>query len=99
MACNRPVVATDVGDIRWLFGNEPGHFITSFDPEDVAEKIKLALEFSEKYGRTNGRQRVIDLGLDSQTVAKKIINLYKEVLEQRKKKYNNSITNNIDQKE
>ncbi|MFW5795405.1 MAG: glycosyltransferase family 4 protein, partial [Bacillota bacterium] len=40
MACNTPVVATDVGDIRWLFGNEPGHFICSFDPEDVAQKIE-----------------------------------------------------------
>jgi hypothetical protein len=47
-------VATDVGDVRWLFGNEPGYFITSFKPEDVASKIKLALTFSEKYRRTNG---------------------------------------------
>lgn len=80
MACNCPVVATDVGDVRWLFGNEPGHFITSFEPEDVAEKIKLALEFSAKVGRTNGRERIIELGLDSETVAKKVISIYKRVL-------------------
>lgn len=80
MACNCPIVSTDVGDVRWLFGDEPGHFITSFEPEDVAEKIKLALKFSAEKGHTNGRQRIIDLGLDSETVAKRIIKVYEEVL-------------------
>jgi len=82
MACNCPVVATDVGDICWLFGNEPGHLITGFTPEDVADKIKLALEFSKKHGRTNGRNRIKDLGLDAETVALKIIDLYKEIIRQ-----------------
>ena len=80
MACNCPIVATNVGDIAWLFGDEPGHFLTDFTPEDVAEKIKMALEFSEKNGRTNGRERIIELGLDAETVAQKIIAVYKSVL-------------------
>ncbi|MDD3686430.1 MAG: glycosyltransferase family 4 protein [Bacteroidales bacterium] len=80
MACNKPVVSTNVGNVRWLFGNELGYFVTSFDPKDVAEKIKLALKFSKERGRTNGRQRIIELGLDSETVAKRIIGIYKEVL-------------------
>ncbi|MDY0237044.1 MAG: glycosyltransferase family 4 protein [Gudongella sp.] len=80
MACNCPIVATDVGDVRWLFGDEPGHFITSFDPNDVAEKIKLALQFAKERGRTNGRQRIIELGLDSETVAKRIVEVYNSVL-------------------
>jgi len=80
MACNCPIVATDVGDVRWLFADEPGHFITSFEPEDVAEKIKLALQFSKEKGRTNGRQRIIELGLDSETIAKQIIEIYKSVV-------------------
>ncbi len=80
MACNKPVVSTDVGNVRWLFGDEPGHYVTSFDPNDVAEKIKLALQFAKERGRTNGRQRIIDLGLDSETVAKRIIEVYNSVL-------------------
>ena len=80
MACNCPVVSTDVGDVMWLFGEEPGYFLTSFDPEDVAEKIQLALDFSEKHGRTNGRQRLLELGLDSDIVAKKLIAIYEDVL-------------------
>jgi teichuronic acid biosynthesis glycosyltransferase TuaC len=80
MACNKPIVATDVGDIRWLFGEEPGHFITSFDPEDVAHKINEAILFSKTVGRTNGRNRIIELGLDAVNVANRIIGVYEEVL-------------------
>jgi glycosyltransferase involved in cell wall biosynthesis len=84
MACNCPIVATDVGDIRWLFGDEPGHFITTFDPEDVAEKIKSALEFAAINGRTHGRDRIIELGLDADTVSKELIMVYKDVLKNAK---------------
>ncbi len=80
MACNCPVVATDVGDIKWLFGDEPGHFITSFEPKDVAKKIEQALDFVKKYGRTNGKKRIIELELNAEKVAEKIIGVYKDVL-------------------
>jgi glycosyltransferase involved in cell wall biosynthesis len=83
MACSRPVISTDVGDVRWLFGQEPGHFLTSFDPEEIAAAIKVALNFSDKFGRTNGRERIIELGLDSESVAKQIVALYESVLERR----------------
>jgi len=39
------------------------------------------LEFSQNKGRTKGRERVIELGLDSETIAKKIINVYQRVLD------------------
>lgn len=80
MACNAPIVSTDVGDVKWVIGNTEGCYISSFEPEDVAEKIMLALNFSEIKGRTNGRDRIIELGLDTETVAKKIILLYNKVL-------------------
>jgi glycosyltransferase involved in cell wall biosynthesis len=86
MACNIPVVSTDVGDVKWLFGDEPGYYLTSYDPQDVAEKIKLALDFKEKNGRTNGRQRIIDLGLDSETIANKIVNIYRNLTDENKSK-------------
>ena len=80
MACNCPVVSTDVGDVRWLFGDTPGYYITSFDHADVVEKIKLAINFREKYSQTKGRERIIELGLDSGTVADRIIDVYSQVL-------------------
>lgn len=80
MACNCPIVSTDVGDIRWVIGDTEGCYITSFEPEEVAKKLQLALDFAERKGRTNGRDRIIKLGLDSETIATKIINIYEKVL-------------------
>jgi teichuronic acid biosynthesis glycosyltransferase TuaC len=80
MACNCPIVSTDVGDVREVIGDTKGCYICSFDPNDVADKIKAALDFAWTNGRTNGRQRIIEMGLDSETVAKKIIEVYQKVL-------------------
>ena len=85
MACNRPIVSTDVGDLRWLLGRTPGCYIVSFDPEDVAVKLKIALEYSEKKGQTKGRDKIIELGLGSETIAKRIISVYESVLEKNAK--------------
>lgn len=81
MACNIPIVSTDVGDVREVIGNTEGCYITTFIPENVANKLQLALEFSLKKGRTKGRERIIELGLDSETIAHRIIEVYKKVLD------------------
>ncbi len=80
MACNCPVISTNVGDIKWLFGNTPGCYISKPNPEDVAEKITLAIKYNKK---TSGRQRILQLGIDSETIANKIINIYKNILDER----------------
>jgi len=77
MACNCPIVSTDVGDVKWLFGDLEGHFITNQDPKDCAHKILCALDYGK---RTNGRDRLIKLGLDSETIAKRILAIYKRVI-------------------
>lgn len=81
MACNRPIVATNVGDISWLFGNEPGHFISSFKPDELSDKIKLALDYSGYNKNTKGRDRIISFGLDSENVAKVIVGIYKKCVD------------------
>ena len=81
MACNRPIVSTDVGDVRWVFGDTPGCYVASFDPDDVATKLKKALEFSEQHHQTSGRERIMALGLDSESTARRIIAVYKSVLD------------------
>jgi glycosyltransferase involved in cell wall biosynthesis len=82
MACNCPIVSTDVGDVKWVIGNTEGCYLTSFNPHDVVDKIIKALEFSRKKNRTKGRERIMKLGLDSENIAGKIISVYKKVLEQ-----------------
>lgn len=80
MACNCPIVATNVGDIKWVFGETEGCYIASFKPEDYAVKLKEALRFSEDHRRTRGEQRIQELALDSATVAERIIEIYNKVL-------------------
>jgi teichuronic acid biosynthesis glycosyltransferase TuaC len=81
MACNCPIVSTGVGDVTDIFGNTEGCNISSFDHNDLTLKIKETITFSLGKGKTNGRNRIIDLGLDSGTVAKKIIKVYEQVLQ------------------
>ena len=75
MACNCPVVATDVADIRVLLNNTQGTFITSFNPDDVADKINQAIAFGD---RTNGRESV--LKYDNNIIVKQIIDIYSKIL-------------------
>ena len=77
MACNCPIVSTDVGDVKDVIADTDGCYITTYDPKDVVEKIKMALEFGK---RTKGRERIVQAGLDSKTIANKIINIYHQVL-------------------
>jgi len=77
MACNCPIVATDIADIKHLFGNLDGCYLCTFEAQDVANKIKLAFDFNQ---RTQGRKRIVELGLDDETVAKRIFEIYKLVI-------------------
>lgn len=75
MACNCPIVATNVGDIREVIGETEGCYIASFDPLDVADKLNQALDYGK---RTNGRENIRHL--DNQIISQKIIDLYKKVV-------------------
>jgi len=77
MACNCPIVSTDVGDVKWLLDGVEGCFITTNDPNDIANKIRKALDIK---GKTKGREKLISLGLDSKNIAKKIVSVYEEVM-------------------
>jgi len=78
MACNVPVVSTKVGDIEYLFENTEGYYYTESDPDKLAEKINYVLNNDIK---PNGRQRIIDLKLDSESVDEKLIKVYQEVIQ------------------
>ncbi len=81
MACERPIVSTRVGDVEWLFGNEPGHYLASHNAIDLSNKIALAYNFTRENENTNGRKRLIKLGLDSETIADRIIGIYSNLKE------------------
>lgn len=81
MACCRPVVSTDVGDIRRLFGDTPGCYLTSFEAKDVAVKLNDAILFSKTHSVTQGSERIDELEIDSVHIAKKLLTVYSCVFE------------------
>jgi len=80
MACNCPIVSTDVGDMKSIISTTAGCFITSFDPADVAKKLKMALDYSQTTGRTNGRDSIAELGFDLETISGKILAVYEKAV-------------------
>ena len=80
MACNCPIVTTNVGDAAWVTGDTPGCYFTGFDPAGMVEKLTTAQSFAEKHNRTPGHNHLLQLRLDEASIATRIINIYKPVL-------------------
>lgn len=92
MACNCPCIATDIADVRELFGDEPGHWILrnprktherwDGDENSLSEMVQLLNDALQFEGRTKGRERILELGLSNEQVAQKIVNIYNDILKQ-----------------
>ena len=91
MAVNCPCLATDIADVRELFGDEPGHWILrnprktherwDGDEKSLDEMVELLKEEALAFeGRTNGRKRIEELQLTNEAVAKRIIKIYESIL-------------------
>jgi glycosyltransferase involved in cell wall biosynthesis len=76
MACNCPIVATDVGDIKELFSEVINCFVSEYELEKFANKI---LEIANKNEKSNGRDIIIKKDLSYQSSVLKTINLYKSL--------------------
>jgi len=75
MACNCPIVSTDVGDVVSVIENTENCYISSYDSSDITDKISLVLQSNK---RSNGREKIANL--DNKLIAKRIINLYNLVI-------------------
>ena len=74
MACNTPVVSTPVGDVVEVVGDTPGCHIIGFEPEDVADKLRKALNFKKE---STDKETIKKL--NDKIVSKKIIDIYNKV--------------------
>jgi glycosyltransferase involved in cell wall biosynthesis len=75
MACNCPIISTDVGDVKEVIKDVHNCFIVNNNPNMIADKINYLLS---NRNHTNGRALISKL--DSSAIAKKIIELYISIL-------------------
>lgn len=77
MACNCPIIATAVADIPELLSGVDNCYVTGFDADEIANCIDKVLK---KGSRSNGRQKVVSMGLDNPVVAQKLVAIYESVI-------------------
>ena len=77
MACNVPIVSTNVGDVKFNLNGINGCFICKFDAKDIAEKILKAVIFKKQ---TLGRKKIIKLKLTNDLLAKEVRKIYHSIL-------------------
>lgn len=76
LACNLPIVSTDVGDVRERIGAIEGCIVCQNDnPETISVAVKNILSRNK---RINGRETV--LSLDENFLTQKVIQVYKEAI-------------------
>lgn len=81
MACNCPIVTTDVGDVNERLANLEGCFVVQSQEsraksQEVAEAIEKALAFGK---RTEGRKRILEDRLEISQIAQRIKELYEHL--------------------
>jgi glycosyltransferase involved in cell wall biosynthesis len=74
MACNLPIVSTDVGDVAQVIAGVEGCYLVEPMAKDIADKLLQVLQWRQ---RTNGRNKIEHLG--SGPITQRIIAVYNEV--------------------
>lgn len=79
MACNLPIVATDVGDVRDVIGKTADCYVCPPNPTVLAERLSQVLVHCN---RTQGREQIRHF--DRPLVTRRIIDVYEAALQRRK---------------
>jgi teichuronic acid biosynthesis glycosyltransferase TuaC len=75
LACNRPVVSVDVGDVRERIEGIEGCYLALPDSSDLAAKLRLV---HARQSRVAGRTKMQDLSLEC--IARRLTQFYEDVL-------------------
>jgi hypothetical protein len=77
--------------VRTLLGDLPGHYILRnprktherWDADDKSLDVMVTLlqEALHFTGRTNGRNRILEMGLSNEQVAERLMAIYKQLVE------------------
>ena len=77
MACNAPIVTTDMGDCRERIEGLEGCYVAkTYEVEEFAELLGKALAFG---GKTKGRERLLADGIADYQIAQRLIKIYESV--------------------
>jgi glycosyltransferase involved in cell wall biosynthesis len=78
LACNVPIVSVDVGDVKARIEGVNYCYITEQDSGKLADAVK---EILNRPGcRSNGRERLIHDGIDSESIIRKLLHIYKSIV-------------------
>ena len=78
MVCGCPIVSVDVGDVaERVEGVEGCYVVRTREPKDIAAALQQALAFS---GKTNGREKIMEMGLSNEQVAERLMAIYKQLV-------------------
>ena len=78
MACGCPIVSVDVGDVaERVSGVEGCYVVRTREPKDIAESLQKALAHE---GKTNGRERIQEMGLSNEQVVEQLIAIYQSLV-------------------
>jgi glycosyltransferase involved in cell wall biosynthesis len=80
LSCNLPVVSVPVGDVPELLDGVRGYAVCLRDVNSLAEALVSAL--NNGYN-VDGRSALRQKGLDLESVARKLVNIYTDVLDKR----------------
>jgi glycosyltransferase involved in cell wall biosynthesis len=81
MACGCPIVSVDVGDVaERIEGVDGCSVVKSREPAALADALKKAVLFE---GRTNGGERILEMGLSNEQVVHQLLTIYQSIIEKR----------------
>lgn len=71
IACECPVISTDVGDVAEITAGIKNCFIVGFDPEEIRDSVNKILDDG---GRSDGRSKISHIAKEA--VALRLVNIY-----------------------
>ena len=78
MVCGCPIVSVDVGDVaERVSGVEGCYVVPTREPSAIAEALRKAIAFE---GKTNGREKILEMGLSNEQVAKRLMAIYESIV-------------------
>src|SRR5699024_6471869 len=79
LACNKPVISTNAGDVKdVLEGVKNSYLVDSFNAEDFIRPVREVLALPPEERKSNGREKLRQMGLGADQVARVIKQVYEE---------------------